>query len=202
MRLVSGSFMKYSMKSISERSALFPRLMNFENPTSLPMAQSMMAIPMAPDWEKKPIVPLGSMSAAKVAFMSFAVLMRPRQFGPRMRMPCSLPICFQLFLEQRAFLARLLEPRADDNGRLDPRCRALPERGGNEVRRDDDDREVDGLPDVRYFRVCLEPEDLAAGRIDGIETTGESEPTEIPEDRVAHFFFITLTRRLPQLRRG
>ena len=94
MRLVSGSVMKYSMKSISERSALFPRLMNLENPTSFPMAQSMIAMPMAPDWEKNPIEPFGSMSAAKVAFMSTAVLMRPRQFGPRIRIWCSLLMAF------------------------------------------------------------------------------------------------------------
>ena len=49
------------MKSASDVSALFPRLMNLENPTLLPMAQSRIAVQSAPDWEKKPISPTGGM---------------------------------------------------------------------------------------------------------------------------------------------
>ncbi len=67
---VSGSLMKYSIKSISLRSVLFPRLMNLEKPTLLPMAQSRIAMPKAPDCEKNASLPFGSIPAAKVALRS------------------------------------------------------------------------------------------------------------------------------------
>ncbi len=120
--------MKYSMKSISDRSALFPRLMNFENPTSFPMAQSMMAMPMAPDCEKKPIVPLrqhvrGEGGVHVVRRVDEAQAVRAQDADALF-----LADLLQLLLEQRAVLARFLEPGADDDGGFDPRCRAVPER--------------------------------------------------------------------------
>ena len=86
---VSGSAARASMKSTSEESALFPRLMNLEKPTSLPMAQSRMAVQRAPDWEKNPISPTGGIPAAKVAFRQLLVSITPRQFGPTTRIPSS-----------------------------------------------------------------------------------------------------------------
>jgi len=59
--------------------------------------------------KRKPILPFGSMSAAKVAFISFTVLISPRQFGPRMRMPCLFADLLQFFLKKRTFFTRLLE---------------------------------------------------------------------------------------------
>ena len=86
---------------------------------------------------------------------------------------------FKFFFEKRAASARFLESRADDNGRRDARCRALTERCGNEFCGDDDDRQIDGLSDIRYVCVHLEPQDLAARRVDRIQRAPELEPQEI-----------------------
>src|SRR3970282_791198 len=61
---VSSSSARYSIKSISDKSALFPRLTNFENPTFEPIAQSSIAVHNAPDWEKNAIRPFGGIPFA------------------------------------------------------------------------------------------------------------------------------------------
>jgi hypothetical protein len=86
---VSGSSARYSMMSDSETSALFPRLTNFENPIPSPIAQSSTAVQSAPDCEKKEMFPLGGVPREKEALSEAWVLMSPRQFGPRIRIPAS-----------------------------------------------------------------------------------------------------------------
>src|SRR3989344_2191817 len=87
MTEVSSSFAKYSSKSISDKSALLPRLINFENPTLTPIAQSSIAVHNAPDCEKNAILPLGGIPFANDALSIEFVSISPRQFGPRSLMP-------------------------------------------------------------------------------------------------------------------
>src|SRR3989337_1398213 len=84
---VSSSSARYSIKSISDKSALFPRLTNFENPTFEPIAQSSIAVHNAPDWEKNAIRPFGGIPFANDALRFEFVSISPRQFGPRSLMP-------------------------------------------------------------------------------------------------------------------
>ncbi len=76
-----------SMKSTSSRSALFPRLMKLWKPMSSLMTQSRTAVPSAPLWEMKPILPPIGMTAAKLRLRGIEVLISPRQLGPWIRIP-------------------------------------------------------------------------------------------------------------------
>src|SRR3990170_2910840 len=84
---VSSSSARCSSKSISDKSALLPRLMNFEKPTFEPIAQSSIAVHNAPDWEKNAIRPFGGIPFANDALRFEFVSISPRQFGPRSLMP-------------------------------------------------------------------------------------------------------------------
>src|SRR3972149_2933315 len=85
MTRVSGSSDRYSIRSSSDMSALFPRLTIFENPIPMPIAQSRMAVQRAPDCEKNAIDPGIGVPAEKEACSLACVLMTPRQFGPTAR---------------------------------------------------------------------------------------------------------------------
>src|SRR4030067_2482345 len=86
---VSSSSARYSIKSISDKSALLPRLMNFEKPTFEPIAQSSIAVHNAPDWEKNAIRPFGGIPFANDALRFEFVSISPRQFGPSSLIPSS-----------------------------------------------------------------------------------------------------------------
>ena len=84
---VESSSANSNRRSFSVTSALLPRLTNFENPTSFASAQSSVAVQIAPDCDISAILPLCAMDAAKDAFRFDVVSIRPRQFGPSIRMP-------------------------------------------------------------------------------------------------------------------
>ncbi len=63
--------------------------MNLLKPIRSPIAQSRIAVPNAPDCDMKAMSPFSGMPAAKEALSFSGVLIRPRQFGPMMRMPFS-----------------------------------------------------------------------------------------------------------------
>jgi len=68
-------------------SSLLPTEMNLEKPTRFCSAQSSTVTHTAPDWEIMARPPSRGVRDAKVAFMSYWVLTRPRQLGPKRRIP-------------------------------------------------------------------------------------------------------------------
>ena len=91
----------------------------------------------------------------------------------------------QLFLEQRSVLARFLESRADDDCRPDAGSGAFPERRRYELGRNDDDRKVDLLADVRDLWIRFETQDLPARGIDRVDGALEVKFYKIVQDREA-----------------
>src|SRR5664280_1470482 len=75
--------------SLPLTSARLPAETNVDRPSLRCATDSRIAMPSAPDWEKKPILPRPGEIGAKVAFSEIAgsVLMTPRQLGPITRMP-------------------------------------------------------------------------------------------------------------------
>ncbi len=71
--------------SDSVKSALFPTLMNFENPIPAWSDQSSNAVHSAPDCEARPILPLRAMLWLNDALMGVQVSMYPSTFGPSIR---------------------------------------------------------------------------------------------------------------------
>lgn len=69
--------------------ALLPRETNSENPRLWLSAQSMAAVPKAPDWEMKAMLPGCGAWWAKEALMvaPWRLLISPRQLGPSKVMP-------------------------------------------------------------------------------------------------------------------
>ena len=84
-----GSSYQYCIRSLPETSARLPADANEDRPSPRSAASARIAIPSAPDWQKKPIRPAGGTLGARVALSRVAgsVLMRPRQLGPSTRMP-------------------------------------------------------------------------------------------------------------------
>ena len=76
-------------RSLPDTSARLPAETNVDRPSPRFAASARIAMPSAPDWQKKPIRPGGGTTGARVAFIRTAgsVLTRPRQFGPSTRIP-------------------------------------------------------------------------------------------------------------------
>src|SRR3972149_3194593 len=131
MTRVSGSSDRYSIRSSSDMSALFPRITTFENPIPLPIAKSRMAVQRAPDCEKKAIDPGIGVPAEKEAFSLACVLMIPRQFGPTARTEAVESASRSA---RSRFAPDLLEPGGDHDRSLHPLLRhernRLDDRGG------------------------------------------------------------------------
>ena len=72
-----------------------------------------------------------------------------------------------------AVAALLGESRRDDHRVLDAHGGALLERAEHRARRDDDDGEVDRLPDIRDRGVAFQPVDIAVIGIDRIDLAGK-----------------------------
>ncbi|MBA7620704.1 hypothetical protein ES703_28058 [subsurface metagenome] len=85
------------MKSTSSRSPLFPRLTKLWNPMFSLTIQSRTAVPRAPLWEMKPILPASGIAGAKLRLSWLSVLMIPRQLGPWTRIPYFLLISTSCF---------------------------------------------------------------------------------------------------------
>ncbi len=66
---------------------MFPIETNADSPSPRASAASSSASPSAPDWDEKPMLPLGAERAAKVAFRRGPATAMPRQFGPIRRAP-------------------------------------------------------------------------------------------------------------------
>jgi len=90
MTPTSGSSPKYSIISASETSISFPMLAKRQNPIFDSIMRSTTPPKMAPDWEIKAMVPFSGMPLIKVALSPVFIFITPTQFGPMMRMPCSL----------------------------------------------------------------------------------------------------------------
>jgi len=86
---VSSSSSQYWMRSFPDTSALLPTLTKLESPRPRSRAYSRMASPSAPLCEDMATRPWGGKTGEKLAFIrtSGAVLIRPRQLGPTMRIP-------------------------------------------------------------------------------------------------------------------
>jgi hypothetical protein len=90
---------QYWMKSLPDRSALFPTETKDESPEPSACARAITANPRPPLWDRKPMRPGIGRSGAKVAsrLTSAAVLITPMQFGPTSRMPA----CRQMSISSR-----------------------------------------------------------------------------------------------------
>ena len=86
---VAGSVCQNCSRSLPDTSARLPAETNVDRPSPRSAASARMAMPSAPDWQKKPDPARRRHAGASVAFIRTAgsVLTRPRQFGPSTRMP-------------------------------------------------------------------------------------------------------------------
>lgn len=86
---VSASSYQYWRMSLPETSARLPDEMNVDRPAPRRCRPDRSAIPIAPDWVKRPIRPRcgGSGASEALSRVPGAVLMTPNAFGPISRIP-------------------------------------------------------------------------------------------------------------------
>ena len=86
---VASSSSQYCSRSLPETSARLPAETKVRSPSPRPATLRRMAIPNAPDWEKKPTRPGVGISGETAALSEIAgsVLMTPSPFGPTRRIP-------------------------------------------------------------------------------------------------------------------
>src|SRR4051794_30187424 len=87
MTSVESSSCQYCSRSLPETSARLPAETNVDRPRPRRDTDSRIAVPSAPDWQKKPTRPWGGIDGDREALScnSGAVLMMPRQLGPMRR---------------------------------------------------------------------------------------------------------------------
>ena len=88
--VTSDAFAEEKLKTMHAFGAeliIEPSEANMLNPTCSATAQSSIAPPNAPPWDMKAMFPDGGPVLMNVAFRPAFGLTKPRQFGPRMRMP-------------------------------------------------------------------------------------------------------------------
>ena len=108
-----------------ETSARLPAETNVESPSPRSAAAARMAMPRAPDWQKKPTRPRPGSTGARVALRLTwgSVFATPRAPGPTTRMPCALAAWTILRSASRPSSLRSLNPAETTTNAFTPFAR-------------------------------------------------------------------------------
>ncbi len=110
-------------------SSMLPTETKYEKPMPSSKAQSSTEAHRAPDCEMKPMCPLAGVAAAKLAFRLIPGTMRPRQLGPRIRMPsnfrCSWRMRSSRFLPSAPISRKPAEMITSPRVPAWPHCRTI-----------------------------------------------------------------------------
>ena len=167
-------------RSLPETSARLPADTKVDSPRPAVAASARIAMPSAPDWQKKPIRPGGGTTGARVAFIrtSGSVFTMPRQFGPSNRIPAALAtdtMCRWAAAPSAPLPVTVVVGEAGRHHHqavhaLDP---AGLDHLGDRRGRHGHDGEIDRIGNVGHGRVGPHPLDRPGVRVDREDRTAE-----------------------------
>ena len=156
---------------------------------ALSRAQSTMAAANAPEWEMKPMPPCVGMGGwRKVVSSGRCVSMRADAIGTEQTDAMCARDLETLLFERRAFRADFTEPASDNDCGFDPALTAIFDGFGRCIRRDNENRKVNGIRDFAQTRVDRTPEQLALFLADEMDRAPISAGDEVARHAVTEFF--------------